>query len=259
MTGRPAFAAQHVLALLGKILRDEPPPLSDLIPGAPKELEAIITGMLKKDPAARLGDAALIADALGQVGAPPRDGMRSVELTAPPTHPPPRGSLVSPLVERIEVGDHFYTTDPSGELAPTAAATRTRAPLFHTRSRRAPRGRRRSTAGTAQAGPSSFYTTDLSKASSRPGFRARSEGILGHVATSPAPRDGCLLHRWWSAERADPTSTRPIPPASSPPHVGYKYEGVAAYVLPAIRTTSRGTLGAGTASKPSSEPKPKAV
>ena len=67
LAGRPAFVAQHVLALLGKILREDPPPLRQLVPQAPEDLEALLIAMLAKDPDARPADMARVAESLGQV------------------------------------------------------------------------------------------------------------------------------------------------------------------------------------------------
>ncbi len=106
LTGRPAFVAQHVLALLGKILREDPPRLCDLVPHAPRELEELLVAMLAKDPNARPADMEAIAQRLTRV--------ESIEggLGVP--------EIAGPLVFRwwsVAAADHFYTTDASGERA----------------------------------------------------------------------------------------------------------------------------------------------
>jgi serine/threonine-protein kinase len=53
VTGRKAFAADSTISTLSAILRDEVKPMGD-IGGLPPELERLIHGALRKDPAARL-------------------------------------------------------------------------------------------------------------------------------------------------------------------------------------------------------------
>src|SRR5579859_731019 len=74
LTGGPAFVAQHVLALLGKILLEEPPPLRDRVPDAPPALEELVRRMLSKEPDGRpAGGAELVRelDALAPLATPP--------------------------------------------------------------------------------------------------------------------------------------------------------------------------------------------
>src|SRR5579859_254155 len=46
--GQPAFSGEHPMALLAKILFDEPPPLRQLRPDAPEALESLVRAMLAK-------------------------------------------------------------------------------------------------------------------------------------------------------------------------------------------------------------------
>jgi tetratricopeptide (TPR) repeat protein len=64
LTGAPAFAAEHVMALLAKVLFAEPPRLRELRPEAPAALEQLVARMLAKDPAERPRDGAAVAEAL---------------------------------------------------------------------------------------------------------------------------------------------------------------------------------------------------
>ncbi|MDI1446284.1 serine/threonine-protein kinase [Polyangium sp. 6x1] len=64
LTGQPAFMGEHVMAILAKILLEDPPPLRKLRPEASVRLEALVACMLAKDPADRLPDAGEIAEAL---------------------------------------------------------------------------------------------------------------------------------------------------------------------------------------------------
>jgi hypothetical protein len=234
LTARAAFSAQHVLALLGKILRDDPPPLRELVPEAPKALETLLVEMLKKDPAVRLGDAGLIADALAQI----EDSLDSAPVPAPDASAPHfRGSLVFRWWNS-GAGDHFYTTDPGGEFAPSTGYAYEGAP-FHTFAE--------GTAGTtalfrwySARGAEHFYTTDPS-GELAPKLGYELQGVLGYVATQAVPGT-VALHRWWHADRADHFYTTD-PTGELAPHLGYTYEGVVGYVMPAARST-RGTLEA---------------
>jgi len=228
LTGRPAFSAQHVLALLGKILRDDPPRLREVLPHAPIDLETLLVDMLKKDPALRVGDAELVADALAEIEA---------DLAPPP--PPPtspeesaahlRGSLVFRWWNS-DAGDHFYTTDPGGESASATGYAYEGAP-FQT----FPEGTEGTTAlfrWYSAAGTEHFYTTDPS-GELAPKLGYQLQGVLGYVATSPVP--GTVpLHRWWHPERADHFYTT-HPTGELAPHLGYEYEGISGYVMPAPR------------------------
>ena len=88
LTGGPAFSASHVMAILAKILFDEPPRLRDRLPGAPATLEAIVFRMLSKRPGDRPDDGRAAAEALRalgkiQVTGSAAAGDETVELQAP--------------------------------------------------------------------------------------------------------------------------------------------------------------------------------
>ncbi|UQA62911.1 serine/threonine-protein kinase [Polyangium aurulentum] len=65
LTGRTVYAGDHVLAVLAKILFDEPPRLRLLRPEMPEAVDDLIARMLARDPAVRLPDAAAVLAALG--------------------------------------------------------------------------------------------------------------------------------------------------------------------------------------------------
>jgi serine/threonine protein kinase len=50
LTGRPAFEGKTRASLLGAILKDEPPPISKIRPGAPAALDRIVATCLAKEP-----------------------------------------------------------------------------------------------------------------------------------------------------------------------------------------------------------------
>jgi serine/threonine protein kinase/tetratricopeptide (TPR) repeat protein len=58
LTGRRAFEADHVMALLAKILLEDVPRVSDALPDVPPDLDELIRRMVQKDPAERPRDAA---------------------------------------------------------------------------------------------------------------------------------------------------------------------------------------------------------
>ncbi len=53
VTGRPPFIADHVFALLAKVLLEEPPRLRAITPTVPEWLDALVHRMLRKDPQER--------------------------------------------------------------------------------------------------------------------------------------------------------------------------------------------------------------
>jgi serine/threonine protein kinase len=57
LTGRPPFTADHIVALLAKILFEEPQPLRSLRPELPPSVEKLVARLLAKDPARRPRDA----------------------------------------------------------------------------------------------------------------------------------------------------------------------------------------------------------
>jgi eukaryotic-like serine/threonine-protein kinase len=64
LTGRPPFVADHLVALLAKVMFDEPPRPGALRPGVPAGVDALVALLLAKGRAARPKDAATVAAAL---------------------------------------------------------------------------------------------------------------------------------------------------------------------------------------------------
>jgi len=50
ITGRRAFAGKSAVSILAAVLRDEPKPAAEIIPGLPHDLDRIVTRCLRKDP-----------------------------------------------------------------------------------------------------------------------------------------------------------------------------------------------------------------
>ncbi len=67
LTGRPPFIADHVAAVLARVLFDEPPPLQSIRPDAPAALDSLLQRMLHKDPAQRITDASALLSELAQL------------------------------------------------------------------------------------------------------------------------------------------------------------------------------------------------
>jgi tetratricopeptide (TPR) repeat protein len=71
LTGRRAFDAEHVMAVLAKILIDEVPRVSTVLPDVPPSLDDLVRRMVAKDPADRPFDAAELAVRLGEIDVEP--------------------------------------------------------------------------------------------------------------------------------------------------------------------------------------------
>lgn len=60
LAGQPPFVADHVAAVLVRILFEEPPAIESLRPGLPPAVYALVAALLQKDPLLRLADARLL-------------------------------------------------------------------------------------------------------------------------------------------------------------------------------------------------------
>jgi len=69
LTGAPPFVGPHVVALLAKVLFEPSPRLREVRPELPEALEALLDGMLSKDPARRIPDASGVLERLDAMGA----------------------------------------------------------------------------------------------------------------------------------------------------------------------------------------------
>jgi serine/threonine protein kinase/tetratricopeptide (TPR) repeat protein len=67
--GKRVFVGEHIMAVVVKILLEEPPRLRDLREGIPAALDDLVARMLIKDPAQRPPDGAAVRDALDDVEA----------------------------------------------------------------------------------------------------------------------------------------------------------------------------------------------
>ncbi len=84
LAGRPAFEGTHIMAVLSKILLQEPPRLRDARPDLPEALDTLIARMLAKERGERLSDARTIIELLERVSVgaqgPP---VRGIDREAP--------------------------------------------------------------------------------------------------------------------------------------------------------------------------------
>lgn len=64
LTGQPAFRGHHPMALLAKLLFEQPPSIASIRPDAPRALSALITRMLSKQVSVRPADGAAVWQAL---------------------------------------------------------------------------------------------------------------------------------------------------------------------------------------------------
>jgi tetratricopeptide (TPR) repeat protein len=75
LTGRPAFAGSNAVAVLAKVLREEPPRVGEMRPELGAAFDALVARMLAKDPDERPSDAAAVLRELDRLE---RSAIRSV-------------------------------------------------------------------------------------------------------------------------------------------------------------------------------------
>lgn len=96
LAGRPAFGGNTVTNVTAQVLEKEPAALSSIVPGLPPEIDAIVAHALKKNPDARVIDAAAFAALLEPYAGPAaagsaariarilRGSLRQDVITSPP-------------------------------------------------------------------------------------------------------------------------------------------------------------------------------
>jgi Tol biopolymer transport system component/tRNA A-37 threonylcarbamoyl transferase component Bud32 len=84
VTGRRAFHGDSKLSTLSAILKDEPKPVSSIMPDVPRDLEKIISRCLRKDPERRFQTMADLRVALEELKEESDSGTLSVGSTPPP-------------------------------------------------------------------------------------------------------------------------------------------------------------------------------
>lgn len=71
LTGTPAFQGRHVMALLAKLLMEQPPSVTELRPEVPRPLASLVARMLEKEQALRPKDGASLLRILDELGSSP--------------------------------------------------------------------------------------------------------------------------------------------------------------------------------------------
>jgi Tol biopolymer transport system component/serine/threonine protein kinase len=90
LSGKRAFRAETRMATMAAVLNQEPPPLAELAPGLPKELERIVARCLRKDLSRRSQSMAEIKIALEELKEESESGVAQVGQALPPALPPGR-------------------------------------------------------------------------------------------------------------------------------------------------------------------------
>ncbi len=127
LTGAPAFAGQHLMAVLAKILFEQAPKVSDLRPEVPEALDRVIARMLAKSPDERFRDGAAVAQAfaaLGAAAAPPEEGEPSIPRPPLSLGGGERRLVSVVLVGRTAAGVSKLPPPLDGSAAPEIQSTR---------------------------------------------------------------------------------------------------------------------------------------
>lgn len=83
LTGFAAFRGNHVMALLARILLDDPPSLASALPGLPAAVHELAARTLAKDPRERFEDGAALARAITAVDPAASSPARSLRVPTP--------------------------------------------------------------------------------------------------------------------------------------------------------------------------------
>jgi serine/threonine protein kinase len=86
LTGRKAFRGESLFKLLETVVKDEPPPIEELVPGLPPALVDLVRKAMKKEPAERYQTARELRDALVEVheSLPPEEAITDSHPLLPP-------------------------------------------------------------------------------------------------------------------------------------------------------------------------------
>jgi serine/threonine protein kinase len=200
LTGRLPFEAESPIELASMHVNDQPAPLEEVRPDAPRALAAVTAASLAKDPQARPADGAALVEALGS-GPPTISDAPTIVAGSDPTlmipraRPPERRAVPLPLVlagllllGAAGVAIAVLATHSSNDSKP-AASTKAR--------------RTRTARTTTAASATSASTARTSTAASTRGTTTEPTT----VATPPPPT-------------TPPPSTPPPPPTTSPPTTG---------------------------------------
>jgi len=113
LTGRPAFRGDHIVALLAKVLLEDPPRVSELRSDVPRWLDELVGRMLSKDPAGRPADGAEVAQ---EIAAGARD-----TVAARPEQRPALTRSEQRWFSVVVAGGPLSRSEPASDAAPTIA------------------------------------------------------------------------------------------------------------------------------------------
>ncbi|WP_437320262.1 protein kinase domain-containing protein [Sorangium sp. So ce385] len=128
LTGKPAFQGEHLMALLAKLLLEEPPRLLELRPDVPAGLADLVERMLAKEPAERPADGAAVLAALRSMGADAEPRSRAEVRAGPPSITRAERRLVSivAVAPALDQRGDEARTIVGEETIPTARTRRAR-------------------------------------------------------------------------------------------------------------------------------------
>lgn len=236
LTGRPAFDAPSLTQLSATILEEHPPKPSDICPGLPQELDAIVAKCLQKSPDSRFQNMAELALAIYPFG--PRRARHSAErccmllkvvgtahseFELPSVRPPGWDSLPS--------GAYPAVRDPSRISAPEASSSLEGAEL-----REIAKPRRRALIVGIAAGALAALAVGFGLLSQPQAPSDQGKSPVESATRSAPSRTTATPER-----TTDHDAAKPPQPSTATPPVPLKVEAAAATVdkLPLVGTTPK--------------------
>ena len=123
-TGKRPFQGTSGLGLASSILKDAPPPLTEVRPGLPRQLGRIVHHCLEKDPQRRFQSALDVRNELEELGEEIRSGPVENEVETAPGALVRASSRPLPSAEISGPGSATSPDGPTSAAAPTAGAAR---------------------------------------------------------------------------------------------------------------------------------------
>ena len=128
LTGEPPFIAEHIAAVLMRILFEEPTPISNRRPGVPGPVVALLSTMLQKDPGHRIADATALLGRLDQLGELP--AVPAVPTLAEPGKPPSQFAAHEQILYSLVLAAAPKPELPLADTEPSPVASTQRAALL---------------------------------------------------------------------------------------------------------------------------------
>ena len=101
LTGRKAFTGETKLSTLAAVLEKEPPPISAILPGLPREVDRLLHRCLRKDPAKRWQTMADLKVALEELKEESDSGRLSGTAASPTISAPSRKALYGAIAAAV--------------------------------------------------------------------------------------------------------------------------------------------------------------